>query len=371
LNAKTVKAVEMPAREILFYEFDEFRLDVKKEELLRDSDPVPLTHKAFQVLLILVQNFGQTVEKENIYQELWGDSFVEDANLTQHIYILRKTLGPDPSGESYIETVARSGYRFTADINTIYASVIPPRAEPARNFTPSDDESEEPPEELTVPERPRLTLLRKVSETSEEEAVPSVPEPDFHKLERKKKLFSGRLIIWGLALIAFSILTGLAVRQFILRKTAPALSVSLAKSIAVLPLKPIGAESANEKLGLGMADAIITRLGRLRVIPVRPTSSVFRYTDQPPESSLSAGHELGVDTVLEGTVQRDDERVRVSVRLINVSDASTVWAENFDENFTNIFNVQDSISAKVVRALQVSLTPQEEKLVIAALKRQH
>ena len=107
-------------REAISYVFDDFRLDVKRQELQKNGQPVPLTHKAFQVLLILVQNSEQTVEKEYIYNQLWGDSFVDDANLTQHIYVLRKTLGQSPAGESYIETVARTGYRFLGDVRAVY-----------------------------------------------------------------------------------------------------------------------------------------------------------------------------------------------------------------------------------------------------------
>ena len=135
------------------------------------------------------------------------------------------------------------------------------------------------------------------------------------------------------------------------------------KSIAVLPFKPIGEESANEKMGLGMADAIITRLSKLRQIPVRPTSAVASYTDQPPKDSRTAGKAMGVDSVLEGTVQLDAGRVRVSVQLINVQDGNNIWAENFDENYTNIFNVQDSISARVVQALEVNLTSQQKQMI--------
>jgi TolB-like protein/Tfp pilus assembly protein PilF len=135
------------------------------------------------------------------------------------------------------------------------------------------------------------------------------------------------------------------------------------KSLAVLPLKPIGAESNNEKLGLGMADAIITRLSKLQQIQVRPTSSILGYTDRPAANSLTAAKEMGVDTILEGTIQRDEGRVRVSVQLIDAASGKALWAENFDENFTNIFLVQDSISGKVARALEVNLTQQQERLM--------
>ena len=113
-----------------------------------------------------------------------------------------------------------------------------------------------------------------------------------------------------------------------------------------------------------MADTIITRLSKIKQIPVRPTSAVARYTDTPPLSSVTAGNELGVDTVLEGTVQRENNRVRVSVQLINVADGSSVWADNFDENFSDIFTVQDSISTEGRSGvLEINLTHDERELL--------
>ena len=111
--------LELPVREAISYVFDDFRLDVKRQELQKSGHVVPLTHKAYRVLLILVQNSEQTVEKEYIYKELWGDSFVEDANLTQHIYISGNSR-PVVVGESYIETVSRTGYRFTVPARAVY-----------------------------------------------------------------------------------------------------------------------------------------------------------------------------------------------------------------------------------------------------------
>ncbi|HEY0658476.1 MAG TPA: winged helix-turn-helix domain-containing protein, partial [Pyrinomonadaceae bacterium] len=87
----------------IYYDFFDFRLDVEKQQLLKNGEPVQLTHKAFQILLLLVQNSGQITKKEDIFAELWSDSFVEDGNLTQQIYVLRKVLGQTPNGQSYIE----------------------------------------------------------------------------------------------------------------------------------------------------------------------------------------------------------------------------------------------------------------------------
>jgi TolB-like protein len=121
----------------------------------------------------------------------------------------------------------------------------------------------------------------------------------------------------------------------------------------VLPFKPLGEKVDKEKLGFGMADAVITRLSNLQRVEVRPSSAVFRYADNPAANVLNAGRDLQVDAVLEGTVQCDGERVRVSVQLVRVADGKPLWAETFHEKVSDIFAVQDSISAKLATALSI------------------
>jgi TolB-like protein/DNA-binding winged helix-turn-helix (wHTH) protein len=331
-------------REVIAYEFDDFRLDVKRRELLRGGEPVALTHKAFQVLLLLVQNSEQTVEKEDIYQELWANSFVEDANLTQHIYILRKTLGKNSSGSSYIETVARAGYRFTGSVEPIFS----PSVLHAQEYFPRTRGGAEPALKVDPVSEPHLRLAEPAeSGPVAADAPAALPSPN-------RRVGNWSLMRIVLAASIF-VLPALAAWIFWPRTPVPATA-----SIAILPFKQIGQETENARLGLGMADSIITRLTILRQFPVRPTSSVSRYTDATDVDSIAAGKEIGVDTVLEGTVQRDNNRVRVSVQLLDVKSGRTIWGDSFDENYTDIFDLQDSISKRVVRALQVSLTPQDE-----------
>lgn len=339
-------------REAISYEFDDFRLDVKRRELQQNGIPVSLTHKAYQVLLILVQNSEQTVEKEYIYRQLWGDSFVEDANLTQYIYLLRKTLGKTRSGESFIETVSKTGYRFVAKVRPIFPNSVNDGffrphggAEPALKF-----------DSLPIAgSHLRLAATNPQPKLNDGEVAddPAKPSSNSRSIWYRKRSFA----ISAIVILAGSMIVAL----IFLRPVAPAGTV--VRSVAVLPFKPIGDASQNDKLGLGMADSIITRLSKLQQIPIRPTSSIVRYTDAPASNSIEAGREMGVDTVVEGTVQHEGERVRVSVKLIEVSTGRTLWAENFDESYTNIFSVQDSISQKVVRALAINLTQQQQQLL--------
>jgi TolB-like protein len=125
------------------------------------------------------------------------------------------------------------------------------------------------------------------------------------------------------------------------------------RSIAVLPFKTIGADNQDDLLGLGMADAMIIKLSRLDQLTVLPTSSVFRFQDRDKDA-VQIGRELGVEGILDGTVQRDGDWVRVSAQLIRLRDGKTVWSGKFDERYSSIFNLQDSVSEQVA----VSLRPQ-------------
>jgi serine/threonine-protein kinase len=136
----------------------------------------------------------------------------------------------------------------------------------------------------------------------------------------------------------------------------------LVKSIAVLPLKPIVAESRDEALEIGMADSLIFRLGSIHEIVVRPTSAIRKYSalEQDP---LAAGREQQVDAVLEGSIHKSGEKVRVTVRLVRVADGQQLWADTFDEKLTDLFTLQDSISDRVAEILALRLiNEKKEKL---------
>src|SRR5215475_12501851 len=106
----------------LRYEFGPYQLDPSMRILTRDGDAIPLTPKATEILLVLVKHAGQLVEKDELLKEVWPDTFVEEANLSQNIFTLRRALGDDRTGPKYIETVARRGYRFLAAVKTVPAS---------------------------------------------------------------------------------------------------------------------------------------------------------------------------------------------------------------------------------------------------------
>ena len=233
------------------YEFGPFRLDASERLLLHDGEIVPLSPKAFDMLVALVENSGHLLEKKELMQRLWPNTFVEEGSLAQNISLLRKALDENES-QKFIETVPRRGYRFVATV----------------------------------------------------------------------------------------------------RKTI--------KSIAVLPFKALEIDGNDEYLGIGIAETLTTRLSSLKLLAVRPTSAVLKYAS-PEKDTVWAGGELEVDTVLEGSIRRLGERIRVTARLVSVPDGSVLWADKFDENFTDIFKVEDSISGKVAEALALKLSGEQQK----------
>src|SRR6476646_10341937 len=190
--------------------------------------------------------------------------------------------------------------------------------------------------------------LKKERETAA--ATPSVKPAKL----RKPLLFTGAILVTSALVIGF---LGFSHRHS--QTVANALS-SPEKRIAVLPFKPLVPENRDQVLEMGMADSLIAKLSNIREIVVRSLNSVRKYNglDQDP---LAAGRELEVSSILEGNVQKSSDRIRVSARLINVADGSSLWANTFDEKFTDVFAVQDAISQKVADALALRLSGEENK----------
>ena len=295
------------------YEFGPFRLDTHERILLRDGKRIPLKPKVYDTLLVLIRNSGRVLEKQELMKEVWPNTFVEENNLTGNIFALRRAFGE----YEYIETIPRRGYRFTAEIKELKVE-----APPAPDLANSN---------LFSPLR-----------------------------EQRTGLWRTMLVPGLIALTALAVVAGVILYRRVPRAEEAATNSSAVKSIAVLPFKPLGEQSGDEILSLGMADALITRLSNLQQLVVRPSSSVLRYAaaDQDP---LEAGRQQKVDAVLDGTIQRTAERVRVTVQLLKVQDGKQLWADKFDEEFTDIFALQDVISERVTTALAVQLTGSEQK----------
>jgi DNA-binding winged helix-turn-helix (wHTH) protein/TolB-like protein/Flp pilus assembly protein TadD len=324
-----------------FYEFGPFRVDALKRRLLRGGQIVPLTPKAFDTLLVLIENSGQVVEKDDLMEKVWPGIAVEENNLTQNVSALRKALGERRDEPQYILTVSGLGYRFIASVNETW----PDNAELKTSATVK---SEPVIEERTHADHPNGFARTSVEPMTH--ITPSAPavEPVATGIGRRWK------ILIASSLIAVIVLAG---GYYLLSRRAKqtnAAANSQIKSIAILPFKSLGSEASDEYIGLGMADALITKLSSIRQITVRPTSSILKYKNA--EDPSAAARELGVDSVLDGHVLKDGNSIRVTVQLLRTSDGTSLWGKTFDEKYTDIFAVEDRISEEVVQSLLPTIT---------------
>jgi TolB-like protein/DNA-binding winged helix-turn-helix (wHTH) protein/tetratricopeptide (TPR) repeat protein len=321
----------MDGQQDRFYEFGAFRLDSVKRLLLRDGKLVPLTPKAFDTLLVLIDHSDRVLEKGELMDLLWPDSHVEEANLALNISALRKALDERPSEHRYIVTIPGRGYRFVAPVKEV-----------------GDEEVELIPDGQTSAQ-----VVTEEEEELKEEKVPTrrVQPASVERQWRPKR-----------GMLAFAVLMTVLVAAMIYAwlggRSKPPEVGAVVGSIAVVPFKCVGVEEGDEYVGFGMADAIITRLGNTRQIVVRPSSSVVKYTGMEKDP-VAAGRELGVDSVLEGSIRKSAERIRVTVRLVSSRDGELLWGDTFDEFYTHIFAVEDSISEQVTHALRIRLTGED------------
>ncbi|HEV8482066.1 MAG TPA: tetratricopeptide repeat protein [Blastocatellia bacterium] len=315
-----------------FYEFGPFRIDAEKRQLMREGQAVPLKPKAFDMLLALVQHRGRVLEKDDLMGMLWPDSDVEESNLPLHISALRKALGESPHERGYIVTVPGRGYRFEADV----------------------EEFDNAGQDLILEKYTQSTILIQEQNASPDDAIKALPATRISS-GRLKLMLGGLTILVVISLLALGSWLGLS------KKTERQPGTLLIQSLAVLPFRQLGSGD-DEYMGLGIADSLITRLSNLREIKIRPTSAVLKY-DNEPKQPTDSGRELGVEAVLEGSIHRDGENVRVTVQLVRVADGSTLWAEKFDDRFTGIFKIEDSISGRVAESLVSKLTGKEREVV--------
>lgn len=284
--------------------FGEFRLDTSKRVLWHLDRPIDLPPKAVDLLCLLVERRGDVVTKDEIWKHVWNDAFLEETNLTHNVYLLRKTLR-EYGAEDLIKTVPRRGYRFAGEITDHIASEI-------------------------IYERATIT------DTLVEENTALDARP----------LLTRAGVTWtiGAALVVTIVVLG------VLFRAGASSQPTQIGSIAVLPFRAFGPNADDEELRLRITDALITRLGTQHSVSISPTNSVVRFSGIETDP-VSAGRELEVAAVLDGRVQTEGERVRVTVQLISVETGRQLWSGQFDGARTEILDLQDRIAVKLLPAI--------------------
>jgi TolB-like protein/DNA-binding winged helix-turn-helix (wHTH) protein/tetratricopeptide (TPR) repeat protein len=283
--------------------FRKFELDLTSGELHNDGRRVPLPPKAFEVLRCLAERPGEVVTREDLRARLWAaDTFVEfDDSLNHAVKKLRQALGDSAENPEFIETLPRHGYRFIASTN-----------------------GGGPPE--------------------------VAPKP--------KHRFPAPLLVSALALLAvvgvlFAYDVGGLRRRLWGHPAEPAI-----RSLAVLPLSNLTGDPQQDYFADGMTDALITDLAKIRSLKVISRTSVMQFKDaKKPLPEIARA--LGVDGIVEGSVQRSGGRVRITAQLVRADSDTHLWAETYERDTRDVLTLQDEVAQAVVREINVALTPEE------------
>lgn len=284
------------------YEFGPFRLDGAERLLLRNGEVVPLTPKAFDVLLALVEQAGHLLGKEELLKTVWPDSFVEESNLADNVSRLRKALGDGENGQKFIETVPRRGYRFVAGVkelsNESAAAVEPPSAK--------------------------------------------IAEPLNQRKGIKRITIVSVLLLF--ALVGFGL--------YMFFKPAPPV-----QSLAVLPFS---ADQQTEYLSDGITESLINNLSRLSNLHVTARATAFSYKGKEVNPQ-QVGQELNVGTLLTGRIALLGDSLIVQVDLIDAATGRQKWGERYQRKTSDIFAVQEEIGRQITERLRLRLSSEEQR----------
>src|SRR4051812_15506380 len=289
--------------------FGVFDIDLRTGEVRKQGLRIRLQRQPFELLALLIERAGEVVTREELQQKLWpANTFVDfDHGLNKAINKIRETLGDSADAPRFVETVSRRGYRFLADVRPI-----------ALPGTPAETATD-------VLALPPLPAVERRSATWVAAALVAVLAT------------SG--LIWGLR----------AARH------AP----SAPRSIAVLPLESLSSDPSQDYFADGMTDELITELGRISALRVisRTSAMAYKHTRKPlPEIA----RELNVDAVVEGTVLRSGDVVRITAQLIDGATDRHLWSDSYQGELRNTLALQNSVARAIAREIRVTINPREE-----------
>jgi TolB-like protein/DNA-binding winged helix-turn-helix (wHTH) protein len=294
--------------------FKAFCLDTSNHLLWRNGDRVPLAPKAVDVLAYLVEHAGQVVTQDEIFEALWSKTYVNPEVLRKYILEIRKALGDRPDNPEFIETLPKRGYRFVAPV--------------------IDESAAEPPDVPTSPAK-------------EENVAPPMAPSEQEGSQGKHRL-------WKLAFVLMLAVVAAVFVYFRITRNEPHAPSLNNASIAVLPFADMSPAKDQEYFSDGLAEQLINDLAKVSGLKVVGRSSSFQFRGKN-ENLRDVERKLGVANVLEGSVRREGNHVRITAELIKADDGFQLWSQTYDRQISDIFAVQDEIAMATTEALQPKL----------------
>jgi DNA-binding winged helix-turn-helix (wHTH) protein/tetratricopeptide (TPR) repeat protein len=312
------------------FSFGPFTLDANERILSRDGVPIQVSPRAFDTLLLLVDRAPHLLSKSALMNAVWAESFVEETNLTVVISVLRKSLGDDGQERKYIQTVPKLGYRFIADVkrNTAEASQAHASSSASAAMV---------------------------------EQVATLPQANVATIEEEHSNSASRVKAWfqntkrtGIVAAGISALILLSVFALPHLRRHP-VDLKSVRSVAVLPFKAEDPGGNKPYLGVGVANSIISRLGGSDKLMVPSSNTIARLSDSVLSSDLKVGRELGVDAVVNGTIDFSPTETKVSVALTGASDGQVLWSNTFTQSPQQTSDLADVLEEDIASRVSSSI----------------
>jgi TolB-like protein/DNA-binding winged helix-turn-helix (wHTH) protein len=334
----------------------QLELDARAWELRRAGVPVRLERIPMQILLLLVEQHGQLVSRESIVERVWGPSASFDTanSINSAMRKIRAALGDDPDHPQYIQTVTGCGYRFIAPV-----SETPPPPAATLSSGIAAAAATGPATAAPAASPPAAPAARPVSAATPATAgSAALPAP-------RAAAPRGARGRWLLGALGLTVLA--AEIAWFVHWSHPGAPAPRAVMLAVLPLSNLTGDSAQEYLADGLTEELITQLGNSDPthLGVIARTSVMRYKNTN-DSAADIGKALNAQYLLEGSVRRDGELVRVTTQLVRANDQAHVWAREYDRTVTSVLTLQAEIARAVARELGGSLHPAEARVAQSA-----
>jgi TolB-like protein/DNA-binding winged helix-turn-helix (wHTH) protein/Flp pilus assembly protein TadD len=304
--------------------FGVFEMDLRTGELRKHGMQVRLQKQPFQVLAMLVEHAGEVVTREDLQKNLWpADTFVDfDHGLNKTINKIREALGDSAESPRFVETVSRRGYRFLAEVKDVAG------------------------DSAAVPTHGTEAL----SGSQHSDLAKTAPQPATQK--RLESRLTLRRLGAGLAVLLVILLASI-----LYVRNRP--SSALIRSLAVLPLESLSGDASQDYFADGMTDELITDLGQISALRVISRTSIMSYKRvRKPLPQIA--RELNVDGVVEGTVLRSGNQVRITAQLINASDDKHLWAHSYEGDFRDALALQNQVARSIAEEIRINVSPREQ-----------
>jgi TolB-like protein/DNA-binding winged helix-turn-helix (wHTH) protein len=334
------------------YEFGPFLLDPGERLLRHGTARMELPPRAFDTLLVLVENNGRLLEKDALMRTVWRDTVVEENNLSQVVYLLRKALRDGEDGARYIETVPKRGYRFVSEVRE-----LEPGASNGGSGNGAAGVSSSRPASFSSSAADAAASAGTSGSDGDPLPAAGAGAKEAEAARPNQAARRGWIlgVAGGLAIVTVvALVQGAGWKQRLLGEE----NAGPIRSVAVLPLQNLSNDANQEYFVDGMTDELITDLAQIRELKVVSKTSIMQYKGtRTPLPQI--GRELGVDAVVEGSVLRSGDRVRITAQLIRTATDRHIWAEAYDGDLKDVLSLQARVAEAITNQVKLNLTSEE------------